>query len=1028
MKIADISIRNPVFAAVINLVLIIAGVVALPRVGVDLFPNVDIPIVTVTTVYPGADPGSVEAKVSEPLEEALNTLSGLKSLRSTSMENASVVVLEFELEVDADQAATDAQNKVSSVLGELPADLDPPVVAKFDVGAAPILSLALAGDLPLTELTHLADDVVKARLQRIPGVGSVDVVGGQAREIEVRVRRDQLARYGLTVADLRQVIAAQNLEVPGGRLEVEGVEFTVKTRGEVSSVQALRDIVLMDLGQRPLTLGEVAEVVDGAEEARSASNLDGVSAVSLVIIKQSGANTVEVAHRVRAALDELATRLPAGVTLHTPIDNSVFIEASINDVRFDLLFGAILAVLIILVFLRDWRATLISAIALPTSVLATVAFINLMGFSFNNMTMLALTLSIGILIDDAIVVIENIHRHLSLGKSPTRAASEGTAEIGLAVMAITAAIVAVFLPVAVMKGIIGRFFFQFGMTVAFAVAVSMFTSLTLTPMLSSKLLKDDHGKTPGLISRAVGAVLDLMDRMYRSTLRGALRFRFLTLLAAGGVFMGSLALATKIPAEFMPPEDRGEYKVAFELPQGTPLDETVRFANTLRDDMARQPGVTLTMVTIGAGTRGTVNKGELHVELVPRGERAFTTLEAMAHARKIIGDRAPAKVAVEAIQAIGGGGQASQVVQFALRGTDQAQLDATATALAEKLRGIKGFVDVDTTVAQPKPELNIVIDREAAADVQAPVATIAMTIRTLINGEKVSEVPLDGERVDVRLRQHPDERQTLDDVRGIQVRSGDRSLVDLRSLVHIDRGTGPAEIERQAQARQVVVLANLDGLAQGTALDIVAREAKQLVPAGVDTALLGRSQIMRESMGYMVEAVMLAMVLVFLILAAQFNSWLHPFTIMMSLPLTTIGAFGALYLFGHNLSMFAMIGFIMLIGLVTKNAVLLVDYTNTLKARGTAVREAIVEAGVVRLRPILMTTAAMVFGMLPVALAKSLGGEQRAPMAITVMGGLVASTVLTLVVVPVIYSVVEQVRGFFARKLGGAVEPAEAHA
>ena len=1007
MKLADVSIKRAVLASVMNLVLIVVGVLAYPKIGVDLFPTVEFPVMTVLAVYPGADPGAVEQKVIDKLEERLNTLSGLKSMRSTSLENVGQLVLEFELERNADQAAQDVRDKVSAVLPELPPDLEPPVVEKFDVGASPIMSVTVSGLVGTRELTRIADDVIKARLQKISGVGSIDVVGGRDREVHVWVNRERLAAYGLTVTDVATALRMQNLEVPGGRMQIGGQELTVKTKGEVKSARQLGDLILTAAGGVPIRVSDVARIEDGEEEATSASDVDGKSAVSLVIRKQSGANTVSVAERVKLEVEAIKKSLPPGIQVAVPIDNSLFIAASIHDVKFDLLFGAILTVLIILFFLHDWRATLISAIALPTSVVATFGFIQAMGFTFNNMTMLGLTLSIGILIDDAIVVIENIHRHLTMGKGPWRAAREATAEIGLAVIAITASILAVFVPVATMKGIIGRFFYQFGLTVSFAVAVSLLVSFTLTPMLSARYLRVEHGE-PNLIARAINRVLGGVERVYRVTLAWALNWRFATLGIAALVFLASIALLTKTPKEFLPPEDRGEYLVKFELPPGGSLEATKAFGAAIAQKVATVPGVATQFTTVGGGSPPMINAGEIHVSLVDRSQRTFKTMDAIAYTRELIGAQSPNTVSVEIVRAVGGGGFRSQQIQFNIRGTDYDQLNIAATKLMEKLRAAGGYADIDSTYRAGKPELAVHINRERAADLGVPAAVVATTVRTLIAGEKVTELPLSGDRIDVRIRLEDTQRRGIADVSNLQVRSASGALVALSQVVRVERSTGPAQIERQNRLRQVTVLANLNGKVLGDAIAEIDGWAKEVVPAELTTDWVGQAQMMQESAGYMGQALILAIILVYLILAAQFESFVHPLTIMFSLPLATIGAFGALFLTQMSLNIFSMIGVIMLMGLVTKNAVLVVDYANTLRAQGLSKTEALLAAGPVRLRPILMTTAAMVFGMIPVALGRSLGGEQRAPMAVAVIGGLITSTLLTLLVVPVVYSLLDR--------------------
>ncbi|MBW2528098.1 MAG: efflux RND transporter permease subunit [Deltaproteobacteria bacterium] len=1009
MKIAEVSIRRPVLAGVMNAVLLVVGLVAFPAVGIDMFPDVDFPVVTVTTVYPGADPGAVESKVVDKLEEPINTIGGIRQLQSFCLENVGQIVVMFELEQNVDQMAQEVRDKVATALRNLPTDAEQPVIAKFDVGSAPIVSVALAGEKPLREVYKYADDVIKTRLQQINGVGSIDIVGGQEEEVQVWVSPDKLASYYLTINDLAQALGAQNLEVPGGRLTAGGKEFAVKTKGEVHSAEALGDIVITSFQGAPIHVRDVARIEDGTAEERSASNLDGTRAVAIVVRKQSGENTVAVAHRVKSEIAKMQTELPEGMTLAVPTDNSLFIEASVNDAQFDLLLGAILTVLIIMFFLRDWRATIIAAIALPTSVIATVGFIYVMGYTFNMVTMMALTLSIGMLIDDAIVVIENIHRHLEMGKTAKQAAYEGTAEIGLAVMAITASILAVFLPVANMSGMIGRFFVQFGMTVSFAVAVSLLVSFTVTPMLSSRVLKPMHGVKQNFVFRGIEWFLVGLDRIYRRLLAVVLRQRALTILAALGVFAGSILMASRLPQEFMPPQDQGEFKVLFELPSGTTIERSKAFAAELRKELAEVPGVVSQFTTIGGGAQGRVNKGEIHVNLVPRSERAFTTPEMMEYVRELLGERPPAILALSEIDIVGGdSGFRTAAVQFNIRGSDFDEMNQAANALVEQLRAVGGYVDLDNTYRGGNPELSVTIDRDRAAELGVPVAIIAMSIRTLIAGAKVTDLPREGDRIDVRVRVAEQFRRNAQDLLNIKVRSTSGQLVELSQVVKIDEGTGPGQIDRQSRMRQVTVLANLENKPLGTAMQEVESAAESIVPEHLTTSWGGEAQFMAESFNDMFVALALAVILIYMLLAAQFESLIHPFTIMLSLPLSAIGALGALFLFGHPMSIFSMIGFIMLMGLVTKNAVLLVDYTNTLRSRGLDKTAALLEAGPVRLRPILMTTAAMIFGMLPVALGRSLGGEMRAPMAIGVIGGLITSTLLTLLVVPVIYSLLDR--------------------
>ncbi len=1016
MKLAEVSIRRPVFTIVMMLMLIVFGIWSYPRIGVGLFPEIDLPVVTITTVYPGADPSTIESRVVDPIEEAIGGISGIDELRSTSAENVGLVVVRFVLEKDADEAAQDVRDKVAGIVGSLPTDVEAPIVQKVDIGAAPILSIVLSGPASTRELTAYADDVLKQKLQNIQGVGNIDIIGGQDREFQVKVDPYSLDAFGLSVTDVVQTLASQNIKIPGGRLDTGAVEFTLNTVGEVYSAEEVGQIIISSNSGRAIRISDVAEVLDAEEEKRSHASLSGVDAVSLTIQKQSGANSVSVSHGVLDVIEEARTKLPSGWEISVPVNTATFVEHTINDVKFDLAFGAILAILIILMFLRDWRATFISALALPTSVIATFAFIQAMGFTFNNMTMLALTLSIGILIDDAIVVIENIHRHLEMGKTPMQAASDGTAEIGLAVMAITASIIAVFIPVATMKGIVGRFFYEFGLTVAFAVAVSLFVAFTLTPMLSARLLKKTHAK-PGPIGRVMDSVLGTVDRVYESSARVSLRHPIITLIGAVAIFIGSLGLVSVIPKEFVPPADHSQFQVLLETENGTPLEKTIQISEDVATALREIPGVGLTFATIGGGVQGIVTKATIHVELVESAERNFSQTEAIEYARKVLKRWPEVSTAVEPISEVASGAGRQSNIQYILSGNDLGELNRAADVVIAKLKETPGFVDVDKSSRDGKPELRVDIDRTRAADLGVPVADIAMTLRTLYAGVNATEIATDGDRFELTVRMKDDLRTDPSRILTMRVRSRTTGeLIPLSNLVTVEISSGPSTIERFQRQRQVTIFANVEGIALGAASEQIQAVADTVTSDSVKGSAAGNSKSLNETVGYMLEALLLAMVLIYLILAAQFESFVHPLTIMLSLPLSLIGALGLLAITGLPLSIFTMIGFIMLVGLVTKNAVLLVDYTNVLRREGLERFEALVQAGVVRLRPILMTTAAMIFGMMPVALALSAGGEQRAPMAVAVIGGLITSTLLTLIVIPSAYllldKLTEKVKGW----------------
>jgi len=1019
VKIADIAIRRPVFALMVIMVPIVFGVLAYPRIGVEQFPSVEFPFVTAVAIYPGADPASMETKVAKPMEDAVSSMGGIKRLQSFSLDSMTQLVIEFELDVDADKAVQGVRDRLAAI-PNLPKEVEAPKVQKFDIGAEPIMSLALSGALSPRALTKLAEDVVKQRLAQVKGVGNVEIVGGRSREIHVVIDPARLAARGLTPGDVAAALEGQNLELPAGRILEADKEVVVTTKGAFTSLQDIADAAIPVSGPVSgavaggatgvIRIGDVAQVEDDMRESRSHASVDGKAALALVIQKESGANLVSVAKKVRAELAAMTQVLAdSGAQVTITDDQAPFIERSFHDVQFDLVLGAILAIVIILVFLRDGRATFISALALPTSVVATVWFLGLFGFTFNQVSMLALSLSIGLVIGDAIVVIENIHRHLEQGKPAMQAAAEGTGEIGLAVLATTSSIIAVFAPVAMMQGIIGRFFFQFGITVSVAVMLSMLVSFTLTPMLSARLLKVNHGR-PGAVSRAIERVLVGLERGYKRVLGAALRHRARTVVFAGCVLIGSCALVTQVKTEFVPEDDRATFSVAVELPSGTGLGATQDVAERLAADLrARCPGAISTFVTIGRGS-GSVNLAQIRVNLKPVDERAFSQQAVMSWTREHYAPLAASGIKLTLGQIGGVGGGDSRPIQLNLRARSMDELLKASDALIAELKKTKGLVDVDSSYRGGKPQIEVTPDRGAATELGVPVATVARTVRALVSRDKITDYKEDADLYDVRLTLADRVQTDFPALSNLMVRSDAGDLVPLSSLVRLERGVGPTEIAREARMRQITVFAGLDGIALGEATKLTLELAARVVPSTVQTEMSGDSQLMSESFGYMIVALVLAILLVYMILAAQFESFLHPFTIMMSLPLAVVGAFGGLFLAGKTFSIFGMIGLIMLMGLVTKNAILLVDFAQHQKQRGASTHDALLVAGPIRLRPILMTTAAMILGMLPVALALGEGGAGRAPMAVVVIGGLITSTVLTLVVVPVVYSLVEGVR------------------
>jgi hydrophobic/amphiphilic exporter-1 (mainly G- bacteria), HAE1 family len=1008
-------IRRPVFTGVLAVAVMVFGIFSFPRIGVDLLPDVEFPVVTVTTVYPGADPETVERDVSEILEEPISTLSGLESVRSVNVESVSLVVVQFDLDKDAAEAAQEVRDKVSGALGQLPDEVEAPVVEKLDLDAAPVMTLAMSGELPVQELTRLAEDVVKPALQRGEGVGAVDVIGGRERELRVVVDPDRLRAHGLAVTDVAAALKGQNLDAPAGRTLEPGLERNVRLTSEARTVDEVRAMVVASPGGVPVRLRDVANVIDGPEEARSAATYEGRSAVAFSIQKQSGANTVAVAGALEDAIARVRPRLPEGVALTIVDDGSVYIEHSIDAVQEDLLIGAILAVLVVLLFLRNWRSTIIAAVALPTSVVGTFAVMHALGFTFNIISMLALTLSIGLLIDDAIVVVENIVRRLEHGAGPFEAALEGTKEIALAVLAVTLAILAVFVPVAFMAGIMGRFFYQFGVTVAVAVLISYAVSMTLTPMMAARLLKA-HGeeRRPNRASRAVERGLEKLEAGYGRIIEVLLRHRWKTMAVAGVVLVATVALGSLLSFTFMPQEDRSAFQVTVKLPVGSPLERTRSQVADVEQQVRELPDVKDVYAGSGGGSMEKVNEGTLRVNLVPIAERAHSQGDLQAMLRETLAVPPGVQVSIQQVGSVGGGNR--QEVQYNLRGAEWEELIATAEKLTAAMRAKPGFVDVDTTYTGGKPELDVALDRERAAALGVQAAAVGGALRAFMGGDEVSQFRDGGESYSIVLALPDALRADPVALRALQVRSGTGQLVELGNVARLEEGTGPAQIDRESRQRQITVLANLRGTSLSDATSWVDAWAKTGLPASVQGEWDGSAEMMAESGAAFASALLLGMILVFLILAAQFESVIDPIAIMASLPFAVIGAIGGLLVTNTPMSMFAMIGVIMLMGLVTKNGILLVEFARQRKEEGKATFEALVEAGRVRLRPILMTTVAMIGGMVPAALATGDGAETRGPMAIVIIGGLVTSTFLTLGVVPVVYSLLDGLRARVMRR------------
>jgi HAE1 family hydrophobic/amphiphilic exporter-1 len=1024
---SGVAIRRPVFTSMIMLGLVVLGLFSLRNLPIDQFPDVEIPVVSITTIYPGASPETIEREVSERLEQAFNPVQGVDGITSISLEGVSQIVVEFDLSRDSDDAANDLRAKISAVRAQLPSDIEEPLVQTFDPSAQPIVSLAISSDeIPIQDLTALADEGIRRRLEAVPGVGEVQLAGGLAREIRVNIDPERLQSQGVSVNEVTAALQSQNLEVPAGRVERGTGEQLVRVTGRIVDPEEFNRLVVANRNGTAIRLGDVATVEDATEEERSVALVDGRRAVALNILKVSGANTVDVAEGVIEAVAEIQSGLPAGAELQVIRDNSVSIKHSVEDTLFELILGAILTVVIVMLFLNDGKATIITALALPVSVIAAFILMGALGFTLNVISLLALSLSIGILIDDAIVVIENIVRHREMGKGYFEAAADGTREIFLAVMATTLSIVAVFVPVAFMGGIIGRFFFQFGMTVAFAVLVSLFVAFTLTPMMAAHWGVDPHveGGHPSRnpLKRGISAFNRWFDRQalgYSGVIEWALNHRKTTLLGAFALFLGSLMLFPLIGGGFMPPQDQSQFAVQFETPDGSSLAYTREKAAQIGAVLEEIPGVEYTYTTVGAGQTGTVTGGDVFVELVPSGERAQSQQDLQAEARERL---APLFGVTASVLDAGGLGGAQAPLAVEVRGPDVRGLQDLALLVETEVAALPDVVDVRNSLGQPRPEYRINVDRDVANELGLSVGQVAGTVRPVLAGQDVTtwQDPT-GEERDVVLQVSPDLRQSVADIARIPISTPSGAVVPLSQVARIEEGTAPSQIDRNDLQRVATISGSpAPGLSvsEGTAA-IQARLDEMDIPEGYSVTFGGETEQLAETAGYVVQAILLAIILIFLILASQFESISQPFAIMLSLPLSLIGVLVALLLTDDTFNMMSMIGVILLFGLVVKNAILLVDNANERRREGVGRARALIDAGQVRLRPIMMTTLAMIAGMLPSALALGEGGGFRAPMSRAVIGGLITSTILTLIVVPVAYTYFDDAGAWIARKLGG---------
>ena len=1012
MNLSAIAIKRPVFTVMVTVALMVLGLMGLSKLGTDLFPDITFPVVVVNVPYPGASPREVEQLVTKPLEDAVVSLNGIDRLKTTSREGLSTTVIIFKLGVDLQDAATQVRERVAQTRARLPNEVKEPSVARFDVGAAPILTYTLSGaGRSLPEIGQFARDIIKPSLEQVDGVASVEVKGGAQREVHVDLDRAKIDALGLSTLSILQSIKSQNLNVPAGRYD-EGIrEISVRTVGELKSVEEIRSLIIATAADgSSVRLSNIGSVEDGYEELRTRIRVNGESAVSFDVLKQSGTNTIAVNDAVREKLALLEKTFPPGMRADLIIEQARFIRENTHEVEVSIVFGGAMAILVILFFMLDVRSMLISSVALPTSVISTFFVMYVLNFSLNMMTLLALSLAIGLLIDDAVVVRENIQKHLERGEDPRTASINGTKEIALSVLSTTLTVVAVFLPVAFMTGIVGQFFRQFGLTIVAAVLVSLFVAFTLDPMLSSRFSKAHVvGQVDRFawVKRPFESFFKGLDDTYRLVLHWTVRRKLVVGLLAFGAFLIMFPIAGLTGVDFVNAEDRGQFVVDIELPAGTKLSETAATFVTAEAKLMEDKRFITVLSTLGPS--GEVNKAKWRIVTLPKDKRTATLGELRDVARNTIQASVPGARVVITDPPFVEGAASEAPIMVQVRAPDYGTLAPLAKEFENALKGVPGIIDVDMKYTPGQPELRVAVDRDKAGRAGIPVASVALALRASIEGDEAGKLRQGKDDVPIKVRLGKGDRATMDGVLRMTIWTP-KGPVALSDLAEVEHGEGPSAIEREDRERQIVIWAAAKGRSLGDLVpEMNAAFAKIKMPPGSSFHFDGQVKQMQESNSAMGVAFLLALVFIYIVLASQFESFLHPITIMATtLPLAAVGAIVGVFLSGTTLAMGSFIGIIFLLGLVTKNAILVVDRAIVrVRDHGETPLQAILEAGPERLRPILMTSAAMVLGMLPTAIGRGEGSEFRSPMAIAVIGGVISSTVLSLIVVPAFYLAVE---------------------
>ncbi|MBK6722594.1 MAG: efflux RND transporter permease subunit [Acidobacteria bacterium] len=1021
---AEVCVKRPVFATMLILSLVVVGAFSFLSLGVDLFPKIDFPTITITVVNPGASPEEIETEITEKVEEAVNTISGIDELRSTSIEGISQVFVQFVLEKDVNIAAQEVENRVQTVIPNLPETAEQPTVQKLDTDAAPVLRITVSAPAAIREITELAKKRIKEPIESVNGVGQITIIGGQERQINVWVDPDKMRSYNVTPAEVSGALKIQNMEFPSGRLDEGQKETSVRTVGKIQKVDEFADVVVATRGAYQVKVKDLGYVEDGAEELRSEARLNGQPAVTLIVAKQSGQNTVATARAVKEKLNEIIPTLPKNYQIRIIGDNSIFIENSLAAIEEHLIVGSILAAIVVFLFLWSFRSTFIAGLAIPTSIISTFALMYAMGYTLNSITMLSLTLMVGIVIDDAIVVLENIYRFVEeKGMNPFQAAIEGTREIGLAVLATTLSLMAVFVPIGFMQGIVGRFMSSFGLTASFAVLVSLIVSFTLTPMLAARLIKAkkhdpekelEEIKGDGMIEQKEAGDshytgwFRAVDGIYATMLRFSMAHRWVIVTLCILVFVSIVPLFMVVGKNFLPVDDQSQFEVSVRVPEGSSLTASSQMFERIAAEIRKLPGVTDTLATVGGGQQQVVNAGTIYVKLSDIKDRAKSQEILMADARDMIAAKFPPELrtGVQQVQAFSGGGFRNANVQFMISGPDLKKLEEYSAKIIAKMKTIPDAVDVDSTLISGKPEVRLEVDRATAADLGVRVGDVSQALNTLVAGQEATTFSSGTDQYEVRVRAINPYRTSIEGLKRVIVPSSKLGWVTLDRVVTSSTGTGPSSVDRTNRQRQVTLLANTKpGGSAASITSAIDSYVKELnLPAGYRNGYVGQSKEMGKAGFYFLLAFALSFIFMYIVLAAQFESFIHPVTILLTLPLSIPFGIFSLLVMGQTVNIFSGLGLLLLFGVVKKNAILQIDHTNHLRSQGMSRYDAIIQANRDRLRPILMTTIALVAGMIPLVISSGAGAGTNRSIGVLVVGGQSLCLLLTLLAVPVFYS------------------------